>query len=70
MIPKIKISDDPLSSYVRIGKAAKMLGVSIATLRNWDKSGKLKAYRNRMSRYRLYKIKDIEELLTSVAKIR
>jgi DNA-binding transcriptional MerR regulator len=70
MISNIKISDDHLSYYVRIGKAAKMLGVSIATLRNWDKSGKLKAYRHLMSQYRLYKIKDIEKLLMSVAKTR
>ena len=33
------------SSYITINEAAKFLGVSIDTLRRWDKNGKLKAIR-------------------------
>lgn len=31
---------------MRIGKAAEILGVTVQTLRNWEKSGKLRAYRS------------------------
>ena len=34
-----------MSRYLGIGEAAKMLGVSIPTLRRWDKEGKLTAVR-------------------------
>ncbi len=33
-------------SKIRIGEAAKTLGVSVQTLRNWEKSGKLRAERS------------------------
>lgn len=45
---------------VTIKSAAEILGVSIETLRNWDKTGKLKAIRDGQSRYRLYSISAIE----------
>ena len=32
-----------MEKYMTIGKVAKELGVSICTLRRWDRSGKLKA---------------------------
>ena len=38
-----------------IAQAAEFLGVSIATLRNWDKGGKLKPARHPINGYRLYK---------------
>jgi excisionase family DNA binding protein len=45
---------------VTIKTAAEILGVSVETLRNWDKAGKLKARRNKNNRYRLYNISDLE----------
>lgn len=44
---------------VTIKSAAEILGVSVETLRNWDKGGKLKASRDTNS-YRLYKISKLE----------
>jgi excisionase family DNA binding protein len=35
------------NNYITIREAAKMLGVCEATLRRWDKLGKLKAVKNR-----------------------
>ncbi len=35
-----------LDGYVKLREAAKMLGVSPNTLRNWGRSGKLKATRH------------------------
>ena len=49
--------------YLTIKEAAKLLEVSPLTLRNWDKKGKLKAYRHPINNYRLYRIEDIELFL-------
>ena len=49
--------------YLKVKDVAKILGVTPLTLRNWDKSGKLKAYRNPINNYRVYKPEDIELFL-------
>ncbi|MBK7333891.1 MAG: helix-turn-helix domain-containing protein [Betaproteobacteria bacterium] len=48
-----------MTTLVTLAEAATYLGVSKATLRNWDKEGKLKAHRHPINRYRAY---DLEEL--------
>jgi len=45
---------------LKISKAAKILGVSIDTLRRWDESGKLIAIRKDGGPHRYYREKDIE----------
>lgn len=52
--------------YLKIQEVAKILGVTPLTLRNWDKSGKLKAYRNPINNYRVYKPEDIEVFLRKI----
>ena len=52
--------------YITIKQAAKILGVSPLTLRNWDKSGKLKAHRHPMNNYRVYKIEDLETVIQEI----
>lgn len=52
--------------YLTIKDAAKMLGVSPLTLRNWDKQGKLAAYRHPMNNYRVYRLDQLELLLRSI----
>lgn len=42
-----------------IGQAAKLLGVSMQTLRRWDESGKLRAFRSTEGGYRYYRESDI-----------
>jgi len=56
----------PKKRYLTIKEAAEILGVTPLTLRNWDKSGKLKAYRNPINNYRLYKVEDIELFLRKI----
>jgi len=51
------------AEYLTVGEAAEFLGVSPWTLRNWDKSGKLKAARHPVSGYRFYRQEDLEALL-------
>jgi excisionase family DNA binding protein len=51
------------NNYVTIREAAKMLGVCEATLRRWDKLGKLKAVRHPINGYRLYKVDSLKSLI-------
>lgn len=46
--------------YLTIKEVAALLGVTVLTLRNWDKTGKLKAYRNPINNYRIYKPEEVE----------
>ena len=48
-----------VKKYLTIKEVAKVLGVTPLTLRNWDKAGKLKAYRNPVNNYRVYKPEEI-----------
>ena len=52
--------------YITIKEASEILGVSSLTLRNWDKNGKLKAYRHPMNNYRVYKIEDLKAVLNEI----
>jgi excisionase family DNA binding protein len=49
--------------YYTIKQAAKILGVTPLTLRNWDKNGKLQAYRHPANNYRVYKTSQLELFL-------
>ena len=55
-----------MKKYLTVKEVAKILGVTPLTLRNWDKKGKLKAYRNPINNYRLYKVEDIEVFLRKI----
>src|SRR5579862_6233155 len=48
--------------YVTLAEAATLLGVSKATLRNWDKAGKLTAIRHPLNSYRLYDLAELKRL--------
>lgn len=52
--------------FILIKDAAAMLGVSALTLRNWDRDGKLAAYRHPISNYRMYKVEDIEKIIEQI----
>lgn len=52
--------------YLTTKEAAKYLSMSPTTLRNWDKTGKLKAVRNPYNNYRRYRTKDIENVLLEI----
>jgi type I restriction enzyme M protein len=50
-----------MGTYVALDEAANYLGVSKATLRNWDRSGKLRAVRHPVNHYRAYALSDLQE---------
>lgn len=56
--------------YFTIKETAKIIGVTTLTLRNWDKNGKLKAYRNPINHYRVYKPEEIELFLRRIESSR
>ena len=56
--------------YFTIKETAKIIGVTHLTLRNWDKNGKLKAYRNPINHYRVYKPEEIELFLRKIESSR
>jgi MerR family transcriptional regulator, copper efflux regulator len=57
-----------LQDYLTIKEAAAFLGVSPNTLRNWERSGKLIAYRHPMNGYRLYRQADLERVLQAISQ--
>jgi DNA-binding transcriptional MerR regulator len=56
------------SGLLKIKEASLLLGVSPSTLRNWDRLGKLKPIRHPMNKYRLYRMKDIQNILKKLEK--
>jgi excisionase family DNA binding protein len=61
-----KARSGKFSDYLTVAEAAALLGVSPSTLRNWDRSGKLKASRHPLNKYRIYRENDLERVKNSV----
>ena len=57
----------PLNGYLTVKEAADFLGVSSETLRNWDRTDKLKPHRHPLNGYRLYLREDLEAILSRAA---
>ncbi|HPA44858.1 MAG TPA: helix-turn-helix domain-containing protein [bacterium] len=57
---------ESIRDYLTVNAAASFLGVSRSTLRNWDRSGKLRAYRHPLNGYRLYLKRTLEEFLSMI----
>jgi excisionase family DNA binding protein len=57
------------NKLISIGKAAELLGVSIDTLRRWDKAGRLKSTRSGIKGHRYYLQADIEEFLHDITAL-
>ena len=52
-----------INEFMTVGEASKYFGASPTSLRRWDRSGKLKARRHPVSRYRLYLKADLDKFL-------
>lgn len=50
-------------TFVKVREAAKILGVAPNTVRAWGAGGKIPEYRHPANGYRMYKRKDLEQLL-------
>ncbi len=51
-----------MSDFLSLAEVSKLIGKSKETLRRWDRNGKLKAVREPISNYRVYKKEDVEAL--------
>ena len=54
--------------YYTIHEMTEILGVTAQTLRNWDKSGKLKPHHTSPNGYRYYSEDDLNQLLNKACK--
>ncbi|HEX5632560.1 MAG TPA: MerR family DNA-binding transcriptional regulator, partial [Gemmatimonadales bacterium] len=52
-----------MSELLSLSEAAALLGVSVQTLRRWDREGKLRAHRNPVNGYRQYARDELRALL-------
>mgnify|MGYP001596294462 CR=1 FL=1 len=57
-----------MKGYLKILEAARFMGVTPQTMRNWDKQGKLSPSRHPMNNYRMYKQTELEKILKKVGK--
>ncbi len=57
------VSRKKLGEFLTVNEAAMYLGVSASTLRNWDRTGKLKAQRHPINGYRLYSRRGLDRVL-------
>ncbi|MCX6000344.1 MAG: MerR family DNA-binding transcriptional regulator [Chloroflexi bacterium] len=55
-----------INSYLSVSEAASFVGVSASTIRNWDRTGKLKAVRHPINNYRLYDRRQLQDLLDRI----
>ncbi len=53
---------ETLPNHLSLAEAASLLGISKATLRNWDKAGKLSAIRHPINGYRLYSLNELRQI--------
>jgi site-specific DNA-cytosine methylase len=56
-------------NFLKIRDAARLIGVSENTLRNWDRAGHLRAFRHPINGYRLYRVADLHALLDRVSDL-
>jgi excisionase family DNA binding protein len=58
------------SEYLRVKEAARLLGVCPNTIRAWGGEGRIPEYRHPINRFRLYKRKELEEVLAQIEQSR
>jgi len=56
-----------MGSFLTVSEAAALLGVSASTVRNWDRSGRVRAIRHPVNNYRLYDRYELQALLDRIA---
>jgi hypothetical protein len=52
-----------LNEFLKIKEAAKLIGVTPNTLRNWESKGLIKKRRHPINNYRLYDIEELKKII-------
>ena len=60
--------DSKFDDYFTVQQAARFVGVSPSTIRNWDKAGKIKTTRHPLNGYRLIRQADLNSILRETDK--
>ena len=60
---KYYMEDLFMSKYYSINKFSKILGISVQTLRNWDKKGKLHPHHTSSNGYRYYSHEQLNQVM-------
>ena len=63
IIYKYYMEDLFMSKYYSINKFSKILGISVQTLRNWDKKGKLHPHHTSSNGYRYYSHEQLNQVM-------
>ncbi len=56
------------ADLISIAEAARLLGVSLPTMRRWDESGKFRARRHPINSYRMYTRGDVMKLRKKIVE--
>ena len=56
-------------NLVCIGEAAKYYGVSVGTMRRWDREGKLKPHGRTLGNHRRYKLNEAKQVKVGYARV-
>lgn len=56
------------ADLITIAEAAKLLGVSLPTMRRWDELGKFPARRHPINSYRMYLAEDVRKLRKKIVE--
>ena len=63
MILRARKSVEDIKELMNISEAAKYLRASTSTIRRWSDRGKLKSIRHPINNYRMYRVRDLDEIL-------
>ena len=55
-----------MKELLEVKEASEALGISKQTIKNWEKKGFISSIRHPISRYRLYKRQDLQDLLKHI----
>ena len=68
-VMKTNVRKPVSTKLLKIKDVSRLLGVSEATLRRWDRDGRFVANRHPLNNYRLYRAADVQRLVWQIAEV-